>query len=352
MANAQMNTVAASSSRSDAITATHAESGKNAPATSFEALLSAGLQSLPTQPASPNDADPAAADSAAAAVAQSDPVDPHLVSAFLSTQVAVSEVLPPDGWFPEQREARTTTTTNRSFAAGLLPADAKQASAAANQLHPSPSDQTPAGVGLRSDPEPEFGLAVAENLSSGRVTNGPADISSITPMATAPDAAAGTVARTHAALRPELPGLYEVRPTINAAGWDKAFTQQVLLAVGRKEQTAEIRLYPPQLGPVEVTITLSGDDGKQATVHFVSQHVAVREAIESALPRLKEVLGNAGIELGHSSVGAETSGREAPTQPRQSSGASARAHGVPDAAGEPIPGKSGAAGRSHVDIFV
>jgi flagellar hook-length control protein FliK len=77
-------------------------------------------------------------------------------------------------------------------------------------------------------------------------------------------------------------------------------------------QVAELHLNPPELGPLQITLTLSND---QASAQFVSQHAAVREAIETAMPRLREMLAEGGITLGNANVSAESFGGQ--TQPRQ-----------------------------------
>ena len=64
--------------------------------------------------------------------------------------------------------------------------------------------------------------------------------------------------------------------------------------------TAELRLDPPELGPLRVTITLS--DGV-AQASFVSSHAAVRQALEAALPQLHQALAQAGISLSQTNVG-------------------------------------------------
>jgi flagellar hook-length control protein FliK len=62
----------------------------------------------------------------------------------------------------------------------------------------------------------------------------------------------------------------------------------------QKLQRAEIKMNPPQLGPIEVRLNISGD---QAQVHFTAQHGVVRDALESALPRLREMFGANGLDL-------------------------------------------------------
>ena len=46
--------------------------------------------------------------------------------------------------------------------------------------------------------------------------------------------------------------------------------------------------------------------GDQATATFVSANPAVREAIENAVPRLREVLADAGVTLGQTQVGSDS----------------------------------------------
>ncbi|MCD0505978.1 flagellar hook-length control protein FliK, partial [Bordetella petrii] len=65
-------------------------------------------------------------------------------------------------------------------------------------------------------------------------------------------------------------------------------------------QTAELRLDPPDLGPLRVT--LSVNDGV-ANASFVSAHAAVRHAVEAALPQLQQALAQAGLSLGQANVG-------------------------------------------------
>jgi flagellar hook-length control protein FliK len=67
-------------------------------------------------------------------------------------------------------------------------------------------------------------------------------------------------------------------------------------------QVAELRLDPPQLGPVEVRLSIAND---QASLSFASPHAAVRDAIQASLPRLQDMLQGLGINLGSVSVGAE-----------------------------------------------
>ena len=79
--------------------------------------------------------------------------------------------------------------------------------------------------------------------------------------------------------------------------------EKVLWMTGQQLQVAELHLNPPELGPLQITLTMNND---QASAQFVSQHASVREAIEAAMPRLREMLAEGGITLGNTNVGAES----------------------------------------------
>ena len=85
--------------------------------------------------------------------------------------------------------------------------------------------------------------------------------------------------------------------------WGRDFSQQVS-SFGQQLrnglQTIELRLDPPDLGPIRISLSMS-DNVAQAS--FISPHAAVRHAVEQALPQLQEQLAQAGISLGQTSVG-------------------------------------------------
>ncbi|GAB6067257.1 hypothetical protein JCM13664_05750 [Methylothermus subterraneus] len=82
--------------------------------------------------------------------------------------------------------------------------------------------------------------------------------------------------------------------------WADELGQRLIWMHGKAVQAAELHLNPPQLGPVAVRIQMHDD---QASVQFASPHAAVREAIEAALPRLKELFHAQQVSLAHVEVG-------------------------------------------------
>jgi flagellar hook-length control protein FliK len=83
--------------------------------------------------------------------------------------------------------------------------------------------------------------------------------------------------------------------------WPQQFSEKIVWMAKNDQQTAQINITPPQLGPVQITLSLNGDS---ANVLFASPHAEVRQVIENSLPQLREMLASAGISLGESNVGA------------------------------------------------
>lgn len=81
--------------------------------------------------------------------------------------------------------------------------------------------------------------------------------------------------------------------------WSEDFGERVVWMTGKGLQSAELQLNPQHLGPVEVRINVNQD---QASVQFVAHHPAVREAIEAAIPKLREMLGAQQLNLADVSV--------------------------------------------------
>jgi flagellar hook-length control protein FliK len=86
---------------------------------------------------------------------------------------------------------------------------------------------------------------------------------------------------------------------VASPSWGDVLGDRVMWMVGQQQQGAELRLNPPSLGPLEIKLSMS--DG-QATLTFNTQHLPVKEALEAATPRLREMFGESGINLGNVSV--------------------------------------------------
>ncbi|RUO80883.1 hypothetical protein CWI84_04680 [Idiomarina tyrosinivorans] len=86
--------------------------------------------------------------------------------------------------------------------------------------------------------------------------------------------------------------------------------ERISIMMSQGAQRAEIRLDPPDLGSLHIRIHTHQD---QATVQFQVQNPQAREAIEQALPRLREMLEQQGLQLADSQVGEQLQGDERET---------------------------------------
>lgn len=94
--------------------------------------------------------------------------------------------------------------------------------------------------------------------------------------------------------------LLPVDVPVGQAGWDKAMGEKIQWMIGRNIQTAEVKLTPPNLGPLEIRVSVQQD---QTSVNFIATQAPTREALEAALPRLREMLGEANLTLVDVDVG-------------------------------------------------
>ena len=141
-----------------------------------------------------------------------------------------------------------------------------------------------------------------------------------------------------------------IETPLGQRGWHEEVGQKLTWMVGNNRQQADLVLNPPQLGRVEVSLTMNGD---QATAIFTSSNPAVREALENSLHRLREVLADAGVSLGQTQVGSESPNRSWPGNEPDSG----RNQGMRYASTIPLPGAEAVtrtgtgAGRGLIDVF-
>ena len=88
-------------------------------------------------------------------------------------------------------------------------------------------------------------------------------------------------------------------PRVGTTDWEDALSQKVVFLSNAHSQSAELTLNPKDLGPLQVVLQVADN---HAHALFVSQHQQVREAVEAALPKLREAMESSGIGLGSTSV--------------------------------------------------
>ncbi|WP_374604031.1 flagellar hook-length control protein FliK [Niveibacterium sp.] len=211
---------------------------------------------------------------------------------------------------------------------GDTSADTSDKAAAANALLAQTSDRTaatasdekpnPAVTALGDSAKQPIAAVVAE--ASGKAAQTKAVIVDTAAQASAPTQPtvspwADTLAnRTAEAARTEAPQ-FPVRTPVSQSGWADDVGNRMVWMAGKELGRAELILTPPHLGRVEITLNVNGD---QTTAHFVTATPAAREAIEQSIPRLRELMTDAGLNLGQVNVSAN--GTNDPSQEQRSWG--------------------------------
>jgi flagellar hook-length control protein FliK len=118
------------------------------------------------------------------------------------------------------------------------------------------------------------------------------------PATTATPSASGAFASATTTYAPD--GRAAVATPVGQPGFGQEFSERVVVLTQGGVQSAHISLEPAGLGPVGVSIQVHGHD---ATLVFTAQHETTRNALEAALPRLREMFAECGMQLSDASVG-------------------------------------------------
>jgi flagellar hook-length control protein FliK len=102
--------------------------------------------------------------------------------------------------------------------------------------------------------------------------------------------------------RPVLPATPApvLQPTDPRAGYGDELGAGVVWMADQRISHAEVRVVPEHLGPIDVRLQL---DGAQVHATFLSAQPEVRHALEASLPRLRDLLGQHGLQLAQADVG-------------------------------------------------
>ena len=90
------------------------------------------------------------------------------------------------------------------------------------------------------------------------------------------------------------PDTFQMQQPIDKPGWSQEFTHRLMWMNKQGIQQVRLQMNPANLGSIDVKIAIQND---QANISFLSQHGVVREAIEASLPRLREMMTDAGVKL-------------------------------------------------------
>ncbi|WP_143871792.1 flagellar hook-length control protein FliK [Catenovulum sediminis] len=107
-----------------------------------------------------------------------------------------------------------------------------------------------------------------------------------------------------------------------------ALNDAVKYMMNGRIQAAEIRLDPPELGSMQIKISLNGD---QASVSMLVQNPQAKEMLEQTMPKLKEMLEQQGLQMGEANVSQKQEGKEQNASQSGNGGAGGNGQGNGDA---------------------
>jgi flagellar hook-length control protein FliK len=208
------------------------------------------------------------------------------------------------GLEPDQ-ELQSTSIKPIKSAPADLPAQQSLASqfqqALAKEVKPATRDndalsqfqQQPAALEQRQ-PELAVLMAALKRMTIGNRPVASVDSTSRADLAVAGAASPASVTTAQAPSATSGTPTVSINTPFGQAGWDQALGERIQWLAGQKMQGAHVKLNPANLGPMEVRIQVHND---QASVQFTAQHAVVREALEAALPRLRDMFDASGVQL-------------------------------------------------------
>ncbi len=81
--------------------------------------------------------------------------------------------------------------------------------------------------------------------------------------------------------------------------WSEELSNRVTWMIRQDMQSASVKINPSHLGPLDMKVSVIND---QVNISFSSHHAPVREALDASIPRLREMLGDNGLQLGDANV--------------------------------------------------
>ena len=143
----------------------------------------------------------------------------------------------------------------------------------------------------------------AENMANQLPQQAESDSATDTPaLSTHSATATHTAGRSHETAAPTPQNAPSITAHLHDNKWSQQLSDRVLWLARGDVQNAQINITPAHLGPIQISLSLNGE---QMTAHFVSANQEVRQALEDALPRLREMLAGAGVNLGQANVGSQ-----------------------------------------------
>ncbi|WP_313217350.1 flagellar hook-length control protein FliK [Stenotrophomonas sp.] len=197
----------------------------------------------------------------------------------------------------------TTTATTTLPGAVVAPAAATGAPTGPLAV-PADAGTGPAALLLPVDAEPTPDAELLKTVTDAITAAGDGADAPPTPLLHALNAAAEL--KTSAPAAP-FTGAPTATPHLGGDDFEDAVSARIGWLADQKIGHAHIRITPDDLGPIDVRLHLDGD---KVHASFTSAHADVRHALESSLPRLREMLNEQGFQLGNADVGQQQTAQD------------------------------------------
>lgn len=243
------------------------------------------------------------------------------------TGLETSALLPPGGKLlpADLAELAPDALSESPIAAALTPQPELQARLAVpNSLRANVSATLQADAGTDGRPLPDTltqagalprpdALALAR-AATPAVAELRAAVDSVTPpspapsgdITTTPGFAAAQLAAASRADAPDALPVLDIDQPVGKPEWNQALGDRLTWMADNGVNRARLTLHPQHLGPIEVSVQVSNDE---VSVSFTAHHAATRDAIETAMPRLREMMGELGLSLGQANVSQHSAGQ-------------------------------------------
>ena len=144
-------------------------------------------------------------------------------------------------------------------------------------------------------PEPRTVMPMPEPGAQPELSSRTVDAPASTASGLAPASARGADTATS----PSVMQLPDIRQAPQGSEFPQEILARVRMIQSQNGKEARLNLHPAELGRLQIAIT---SEGEATRVAFVVENAQAKEALEQAMPRLREFLQQAGLQLTDSSV--------------------------------------------------
>ncbi|HHG8550299.1 TPA: flagellar hook-length control protein FliK [Legionella pneumophila] len=104
-----------------------------------------------------------------------------------------------------------------------------------------------------------------------------------------------------------IPKNFSIPIHVNHSQWSEQLSEHIVWLGHQDVKSALIKIHPEELGPLEINVKVVKDN---ASVNISTHSVYVKEIVDQAIPRLREMMAQQGINLSEVHIGTDTSSRQ------------------------------------------